>query len=139
MKALVEVDKPSGNDFDKSQDQEYEIILKDNPYKGNYGDDIIGLVNFRGKPAVNANVLFYVKAASGDVFVQKLVTDKMGQVYFKLSREGIYTCCAPHTSSHRKTKMPTLIPGWPLTPSLLKAVIPCLIRTRNLGLGINIK
>ena len=96
LKTLVEVDKPSGNDFDKSQDQEFEIILKDNPYKGNYGDDIIGLVNFRGKPAVNANVLFYVKAASGDVFVQKLTTDKMGQVYFKLSREGIYMLRTAH-------------------------------------------
>ncbi len=72
LKTLVEVDETSGNDFDKSQGQDFEIILKDNPYKGNYGDDIIALVNFQGKPAVNANVIFYVKTASGDVFVQKL-------------------------------------------------------------------
>jgi uncharacterized GH25 family protein len=96
LKTLIKVDETSGNDFDRSQDQEYEIILKDNPYKGNYGDDIIGLVNFRGKPAVNANVLFYVKTASGDVFVQKLSTDKAGQVYFKLSREGVYMLRSAH-------------------------------------------
>jgi len=96
IKSLVEVDETSGNDFDKSQDQDYEIILKDNPYKGNYGDDIIGLVNFRGKPVANANVLFYVKTASGDVFVQKLSTDKSGQVYLKLTREGIYMLRTAH-------------------------------------------
>ncbi|MFI5160844.1 MAG: DUF4198 domain-containing protein [Sphingobacteriales bacterium] len=96
LKTLVKVDETSGNDFDRSQDQEYEIILKDNPYKGNYGDDIIGLVNFRGKPVANVYVLFYVKAASGDVFVQKLSTDKSGQVYFKLSREGIYMLRSAH-------------------------------------------
>jgi uncharacterized GH25 family protein len=96
IKTLVKVDKPSGNDFDKSQDQEYEIILKDNPYKGNYGDDIIALVNFHNKPVANANVIFYVKTADGNVFVQKLSTDKMGQVYFKLSREGIYMLRSAH-------------------------------------------
>jgi uncharacterized GH25 family protein len=96
LKALVEVDKPTANDFDKPLGQEFEIILKDNPYKGNYGDDIIGLVNFNGKPVVNANVEFYIKVASGDVFVQKLYTDKMGQFYFKLSREGIYMLRTAH-------------------------------------------
>jgi uncharacterized GH25 family protein len=96
LKALVEVDKPTANDFDKPLGQEFEIILKDNPYKGNYGDDIIGLVNFNGKPVVNANVEFYIRVASGDVFVQKLYSDKMGQIYFKLSREGIYMLRTAH-------------------------------------------
>src|SRR6202012_5597687 len=44
MKSLVEVEKNSANGFDKPLNDEYEIILKDNPYKGNYGDDIIAQV-----------------------------------------------------------------------------------------------
>jgi hypothetical protein len=90
LKSLVQVDKNSGNDFDKSLGQDLEIILKDNPYRGNYGDDVIALVNFHDKPLVNSVVLFYIKTADGNVFVQRLSTDKLGQVYIKLSREGIY-------------------------------------------------
>lgn len=96
LKTLVKVDKESANDFNKSQDQDYEIILKDNPYKGNYGDDIIGVVNFKGKPVVNAVVVFYIKSHGGNVFVQKLSTDKAGQIYFKLSREGVYMLRSLH-------------------------------------------
>jgi len=96
LKTLLKVDKNSPNDFEKSIDQEYEIILKDNPYKGNYGDDIIGAVYFKGKPVVAANVLFYIKSMGGNVFVQKLSTDKLGQFYFKLTREGIYMLRSLH-------------------------------------------
>lgn len=90
MKSLVQVEKNSPNNFDKPLNQEYEIILKDNPYKGNYGDDIIAVVNFKGKPLANANVILYVKALTGNIFLQKLSSDKDGMIYFKLSREGIY-------------------------------------------------
>ncbi|MGZ3819053.1 MAG: DUF4198 domain-containing protein, partial [Mucilaginibacter sp.] len=61
MKTLVEVGKNSPNGFDKPLNEEYEIILKDNPYKGNYGDDIIAQVRLRGKPLANVNVMLYVK------------------------------------------------------------------------------
>jgi uncharacterized GH25 family protein len=102
LKALLKADdKTSGNDFDKSQGQDFEIVLKDNPYKGNYGDDIIGVVTFQGKPAVNATVLFYVKTADGNVFVQKLSADKTGQVYFKLSREGVYMLRSLHMEASK--------------------------------------
>jgi uncharacterized GH25 family protein len=90
LKSLVEVDKNSGNNFDKPLNDEYEIILKDNPYKGNYGDDIIAQVRLRGKELANVIVILYIKAANGNIFAQKLSTDKAGQIYFKLNREGIY-------------------------------------------------
>lgn len=96
LKSLVKVDKASTNDFNKSLDQDYEITLKDNPYKGNYGDDIIATVSFRGKLVANAIVFFYIKSLGGNVFVQKLSTDKAGQIYFKLSREGIYMLRSLH-------------------------------------------
>ena len=91
MKSLIEVEKNSTNGFDKPLNDEYEIILKDNPYKGNYGDDIIAQVRLRGKPLVNAVVMQYIKTATGNaIFAQKLSSDKQGQIYFKLNREGIY-------------------------------------------------
>jgi uncharacterized GH25 family protein len=91
MKSLIEVEKNSANGFDKPLNDEYEIILKDNPYKGNYGDDIIAQVRLRGKPLVNAVVMQYIKTATGNaIFAQKLSSDKQGQIYFKLNREGIY-------------------------------------------------
>jgi uncharacterized GH25 family protein len=90
MKSLVEVEKNSANNFDKPLNEEYEIILKDNPYKGNYGDDIIAQVKLRGKAIANVIVILYIKTAGGNIFAQKLSSDKAGQVYFKLSREGIY-------------------------------------------------
>jgi uncharacterized GH25 family protein len=91
MKSLVEVGKNSANGFEKPLNDEYEIILKDNPYKGNYGDDIIAQVRLRGKPIANAVVMLYVKTTTGNnIFAQKLSSDKQGQIYFKLSREGIY-------------------------------------------------
>lgn len=90
LKSLIEVEKNSRNGFDKPLNEEFEIVLKDNPYKGNYGDDLIAQIRLRGKAAVNAQVMLYVKTATGNIFAQKLSSDKEGQVYFKLSREGIY-------------------------------------------------
>ena len=90
LKSLIEVEKNSRNGFDKPLNEEFEIVLKDNPYKGNYGDDLIAQIRLRGKAAVNAQVMLYVKTATGNIFAQKLSADKEGQVYFKLSREGIY-------------------------------------------------
>jgi uncharacterized GH25 family protein len=90
LKSLVQVDDNSANNFNKPLNEEYEIILKDNPYRGNYGADLTALVRLKGKPIANASVILYVKTLSGGIFAQKLSTDKDGQVYFKLSREGIY-------------------------------------------------
>jgi hypothetical protein len=98
LKSLVEVEKNSPNGFEKPLNDEFEIVLKDNPYKGNYGDDIIAQVRLRGKPAANVVVSFYIRTIKGtDVFVQKLSSDKEGQIYFKLSREGIYLLRALYT------------------------------------------
>ncbi|MBS1525036.1 MAG: DUF4198 domain-containing protein [Bacteroidetes bacterium] len=90
LKSLLEVDKHNPNDFEKPLGQEYEIVLKDNPYKGNYGDDISAVVLFKGKPLSGATVIFYIKTAGNSVFVQKLSSDKQGMIYFKLTREGLY-------------------------------------------------
>ncbi|MEO6851830.1 MAG: DUF4198 domain-containing protein, partial [Mucilaginibacter sp.] len=101
LKSLVEVDKSSSKLIGKPLNDDFEIILKDNPYKGNYGDDITALINFNGKPLANANVLLYVKVATGNVFVQKLASDKAGLIYFKLSREGIYLLRTMHIEASK--------------------------------------
>lgn len=103
LKSLVEVEKNSPNGFDKPLNDEFEIVLKDNPYKGNYGDDIIAQVRLRGKPAVNVVVMFYVRTLKGtDIFAQKLSSDKEGQIYFKLSREGVYLLRASYTEPSKE-------------------------------------
>lgn len=101
MKALVEVEKAGGNAFDKPVNQEYEIILKENPYKFNYGDDISAVVVFKGKPMANAGVLLTVKTVGGNIFPQKLTSDASGLIYFKLSREGIYALNTSHSEQSK--------------------------------------
>jgi uncharacterized GH25 family protein len=91
MKSLVESEKNSPNGFEKPLNEDYEIVLKDNPYKGNYGADITGQVMLKGKAMPSVIVMMYIKTATGNtIFAQKLLTDKQGQIYFKLSREGVY-------------------------------------------------
>lgn len=98
LKSLIQVEKNSGNGFDKPLNEDFEIILKDNPYKGSYGADIIAQVKLRGKAIANVNVMMYVKTADGrNIFAQKLSSDKEGQIYFKLSREGVYLLRALYT------------------------------------------
>jgi len=102
MKSLLQVDgKISTNDFNKSTGQDFEITLKDNPYKGGYGDDIIASVMFKGSPVVNATVLFFIKTFDGNIFVQKLATDNQGLIYFKRTREGIYLLRTMHLEASK--------------------------------------
>lgn len=104
MKTLVEIEKNKGKAFDKPLGQDYEIILKEDPYKFNYGDDITALILFKGKPMVNAAVTLIVKTVGGNVFPQKLSADASGLIYFKLSREGIYALSTNHTEQLKDNK-----------------------------------
>ena len=90
LKTLVFVDDHDGNDFEKVLNDDYEIILKDNPYKKKYGDDMIALLMFKGKPAKGAAMQLYIKSLSGNVYTQNLITDNKGLVSFTMSREGIF-------------------------------------------------
>jgi hypothetical protein len=90
LKALVTVDDPDGKAYEKELNNDFEIILKQNPYKLNYGDDISALVNFKGKPFKAGTVFLYIKTASGNIYPQKLSTDNLGKIYFSVSRDGIY-------------------------------------------------
>jgi len=90
LKTLFAVDNQDGNAYEKVLNEDYEIVLEDNPYKKKYGDDMNAILRFKGKPAVNAAIELYVKAISGNVYVQNLITDKKGEVTITMSREGLY-------------------------------------------------
>lgn len=96
MKTLFPVEKNSGNIFEKPQGDDFEILIQQNPYKFNYGDDITGEILFKGKPLADVEVDLFVRTANGLVFPQKLSSDAGGLIYFKLSREGIYILRAKH-------------------------------------------
>lgn len=90
IKALVTVDKPSGNLYNEKLKQELEILLLQNPYKMKYGDDMVAEVLFRGKPLVNAKVEVVTKVLNDKVFTTEYRTDKDGDIYFKLNRSGVW-------------------------------------------------
>jgi len=90
LKSLVMVDKPSGSLYSTEVGHELEIILKSNPYKLSYGDDLTAIVKLRGKPMANAKVDLLIKTPSGKVYPLKLISDATGSVSFSVSREGIY-------------------------------------------------
>ncbi|GAB3920407.1 DUF4198 domain-containing protein [Mucilaginibacter myungsuensis] len=90
LKTMIMVDKPTGNDFEKQLGHEFEITLKKNPYKMNYGDEIVGTLLFKGKPQRAANVDVYVKVPSGNVYVDHVSTNEKGEFAVITSREGVY-------------------------------------------------
>jgi uncharacterized GH25 family protein len=90
LKTLVMVDKPGGNLFSSEIGHELEIILKSNPYKLNYGDDLTAIIKLKGKPLANAKVDLLIKTSSGRVYPQKLISDATGTISFSTNREGIY-------------------------------------------------
>ncbi|WP_374948930.1 DUF4198 domain-containing protein [Mucilaginibacter sp.] len=96
LKTLFTVDNPGGSIYEKLMGNDFEIMLKQNPYKKNYGEDITAVINYKGKPLKNSAAYLYIKTASGNVYPQKLDTDASGQIYFTLSRDGIYMIRCVH-------------------------------------------
>jgi uncharacterized GH25 family protein len=90
LKTLISVDNHDGNAYSKDLNNDFEIILTDNPFHKKYGDDMSAMVKFKGKPAANLPVNLYIKSISGNVYTQTFTTDKKGEIGFTMSREGIY-------------------------------------------------
>ncbi|MDP9048685.1 MAG: DUF4198 domain-containing protein, partial [Bacteroidota bacterium] len=57
LKTLVSVENHDGSAYDKVLNEDYEIVLKNNPYKRQFGDDMTALIKFKGKPAKDASVM----------------------------------------------------------------------------------
>jgi uncharacterized GH25 family protein len=90
LKTLISVDNNNGNAFEKELKQDFEIILKKNPYDKKYGDDMVAVLKFKDKPVGSASVGLYIKTVTGNVYAQTLTTNGDGEVVFNMSREGIY-------------------------------------------------
>ena len=90
LKSLVTVDKPSGSLYSSNLGHQLEIILKTNPYKLNYGDDVTALVLYKNKPLPNAKVDLLIRTSSGKIYPQRFITDGNGALSFSVSREGVY-------------------------------------------------
>ena len=90
LKTLVSVDDHDGNAYGKTLNEEYEIILKDNPYDKKYGDDMVVQLKFKGLPAASASIQLFIKSIAGNVYTQNYTTDKKGEINITMSREGIY-------------------------------------------------
>jgi hypothetical protein len=73
LKTLVSVDNHDGNAYGKVLNEDYEIILKQNPYDKKYGDDMVAVLKFKGKPAVAAAMMLYIKTITGNVYLLRSV------------------------------------------------------------------
>jgi hypothetical protein len=103
LKALVMVDKATGGDFEKLTGQEYEIILKKNPYKLNYGDDLVGALYYKGKPLKSAPVDIFLKTPAGNVYPDRATTNEKGEFSITTTREGIYMFRSARTVASTST------------------------------------
>jgi hypothetical protein len=101
LKTLVSVDNGGGSIYEKVMGNDFEITLKQNPYKKSYGDDVTAVIYFQGKPLKNSTAWLYVKTASGTVYPQKVDTDATGQFYFSPSRDGIYMVRCVHIEASK--------------------------------------
>ncbi len=90
LKTLISVDDHDGNAYEKVLNDDFEIILKDNPYKKKYGDDMTMQLKYKGKPAAAAQVTLYIRTTAANVYPQKLITGKNGEATFTMTREGVY-------------------------------------------------
>jgi uncharacterized GH25 family protein len=95
MKTLISVEDRGGNAYGKVLDENYEIVLKDNPYRKRYGDDMTAKLLFRGKPVNGGTISLYIKTIQ-NVYPKSYITDKNGEISFTLSREGIYLLRSVH-------------------------------------------
>lgn len=90
MKTLISVENHDGDEYKKQLREDYEIVLKDNPYKKRYGEDFVAQVFFMGKPVKHEAVALYIRSLGGNVYNQNYVTDDKGEFTITMSREGIY-------------------------------------------------
>jgi uncharacterized GH25 family protein len=90
MKTLFSVEDHDGSEYEKVLNQECEIVLKDNPYKKRYGEDLVAQLLFKGKPVKGETVSLYIKSLGGNVYTQNYTTDDKGEITITMSREGVF-------------------------------------------------
>ncbi len=96
LKTLVTVNKPAGDLHKQKIGQKLEMLLQQNPYKLNYGDDMVAEVLFENKPLENANIKVFQRSVSGKVTANVYRSDDKGLIYFKLNQTGTYLLTLVH-------------------------------------------
>lgn len=89
-KALTRTDKYNGNLYKNKECQQLEIVLEQNPYRLQYGDDITAIIYLEGKPLEGASATIYTKSITGQVHAAKYRSNADGKIYFKLNRSGLW-------------------------------------------------
>lgn len=89
-KALTITDKSNGNLYKTKECKQLEVILEQNPYKLQYGDDITAVILLDGKPLEGTSTTIYTKSSNGQVHAAKYRSNAEGKIYFKLNRSGLW-------------------------------------------------
>ncbi|QNL50083.1 DUF4198 domain-containing protein [Olivibacter sp. SDN3] len=89
-KALTRTEKHNGNLYKNKECQQLEIVLEQNPYRLQYGDDITAVIFLAGKPLEGASATIYTKSITGQVHEAKYRSNGDGKIYFKLNRSGLW-------------------------------------------------
>lgn len=89
-KALTRTDKSNGSLYKNKECQQLEIVLEQNPYKLQYGDDITAVILLGGKPIEGTSTTIYTKSISGQVHSAKYRSNSEGKIFFKLNRSGTW-------------------------------------------------
>ncbi len=103
LKTLVTVGKPTGDLYKQKTGQQLEILLQQNPYKLNYGDDMTAEILFKDKPLENASIKVLHRSASGKITNTVYRSDKKGLIYFKLNQTGTYLLTTVHMFPLKET------------------------------------
>ena len=91
MKTLIRVgDSVDGNAYRRVLAQRIEIVLRQNPYLLELGDELEARVLFDGNPLQDRAVMAFNKTAGGSVTKTTTRTDANGVATFTLDREGVW-------------------------------------------------
>ncbi len=91
LKSLVQVGKAMGSDLhNQILDQKIEILLQQNPYLLNPGDNLEVTVLFEGKPLPGVLVKGFNSDGKGPVSIDQARTNSDGIAHFTLARAGLW-------------------------------------------------
>ena len=96
LKSLVASDDGKGKLYKKVLGHTLELILLQNPYTKQTGDELEAQVLFRGKPLPGAALEAICKDANGEIHRTVLKSDRSGNIKFRLVQRGAWIVRITH-------------------------------------------
>ena len=97
IKTLVQSDRKENDSIFKTEiGHNFEIILLQNPYELNVGDQLSAKILFMGKPLINKVITARNRTGNNAAIFQNSRTNKKGICTFTLEREGDWFIHATH-------------------------------------------